>query len=366
MSWRSGQRYTEALGDLEGLGTRMNHEPDAERLLAHLRVISAWRRTTFLKLASLVMGTSLLFTPGPPATRCWRWPVTSTTERANPLRLRNPGWGGCSSARRPVAAVGNSARGIRHSSTTSRTRCQPGLRLGYPRHTGSTAGLHGLGAGTRHVVTPRERGAMARTEVRTRQGMAVTVALTAATIGVVYGYDTGSIAGALLFVPKQFNLSTTATEWIATFTGLGLILGALLANRIADRFGRKVAMMSIAIGFTVFAILQGAAQDIVWIDITRFFLGVFIGISTVAAPVFIAESAPVNIRGALIVGYQVATVVGIMVAYFADYALAGSGSWRIMLGLSAIASAGVLIVLVRLPDTPRWYLMRGRREDALR
>jgi Sugar (and other) transporter/SIS domain len=105
---------------------------------------------------------------------------------------------------------------------------------------------------------------------------------------------------------------------------------------------------------------------IVWLDVTRFFLGVSIGILTVAAPVFIAESAPRTIRGALIVGYQVATVVGIMVAYFADYALASSSSWRLMLGLSAVVSALVLIVLLRLPDTPRWYLMRGRREEAVR
>ncbi len=199
-----------------------------------------------------------------------------------------------------------------------------------------------------------------------RRGLGITIALTAATVGVVYGYDTGSIAGALLFIPAQFKLSTAATEWITTFTGIGLIVGALAANRLADRFGRKAAMVVIAVGFTAFAILQGAATGIVWLDITRFMLGVSIGISTVAAPVFIAESAPVTIRGALIVGYQVATVVGIMVAYFADYALAASGSWRIMLGLSAVASALVLVVLLRLPDTPRWYLMRGRREDALR
>src|SRR5436309_929660 len=198
--------------------------------------------------------------------------------------------------------------------------------------------------------------------VVTKRGMGITIALTAAIVGVVYGYDTGSIAGALLFVPGQFNLSTTATEWITTFTGIGLIVGALLANRIADHFGRKAAMVTIALGFTIFAILQGAAQDIVWLDTTRFFLGVSIGISTVAAPVFIAESAPVAIRGALIVGYQVATVVGIMVAYFAAYALAFSASWRLMLGLSAVASGLVLLVLWRLPDTPRWYLMRGRRE----
>lgn len=198
------------------------------------------------------------------------------------------------------------------------------------------------------------------------KGLAITISLTAATIGVVYGYDTGSIAGALLFIPKQFSLSTNAVEWITTFTGLGLILGALIANPLADRYGRKVAMIIVAIGFTVFAIFQAVAQDIVWLDTARFFLGVSIGISVVAAPVFIAESAPVMIRGALIVGYQVATVVGIMVAYFADYGLATSGSWRIMLGLSAVASALVLLILVRLPDTPRWYLMRGRREDALR
>ena len=206
---------------------------------------------------------------------------------------------------------------------------------------------------------------MKANEVTRRGGLAITIALTAATVGVVYGYDTGSIAGALLFIPKDFSLSTTATEWITTFTGIGLIVGALAATVIADRFGRRTAMIIIAAGFTVFAILQGVAPGIVWLDVTRFFLGVAIGISTVAAPVYIAESAPVDIRGALIVGYQVATVVGIMLAYFADYGLAASSSWRIMLALSAIASGLVLIILFRLPDTPRWYLMRGRRDDAL-
>src|SRR5579875_972980 len=206
------------------------------------------------------------------------------------------------------------------------------------------------------VREPRER--------QTTSRNAIAVALAAGTVGVVYGYDTGSIAGALLFVPKQFHLGTNATEWITTCTGIGLIVGALLANRLADRYGRKLAMVVIAVGFTVFAVLQGVAQDIVWLDAARVLLGVSIGISTVVAPVFIAESAPTAIRGALIVGYQVATVAGIMVAYFVDYALAGSGAWRWMLALSAVVSAAVLVVLVRLPDTPRWYLMRGRRDDA--
>jgi sugar porter (SP) family MFS transporter len=197
------------------------------------------------------------------------------------------------------------------------------------------------------------------------RNLSVTVALTAATIGVIYGYDTGSIAGALLFIPAHFGLSTAATEWVATFTGLGLIVGAVGANRLADAVGRKVTMVIIAVTFAVFAVLQAVAPSIEWLDAARFGLGVSIGLSTVAAPVFIAESAPAGIRGGLIVSYQVATVVGIMVAYFAAYALAGAGAWRWMLGLSAIPAALVLLVLVRLPDTPRWYVMRGRRDEAL-
>src|SRR5437763_11502384 len=125
---------------------------------------------------------------------------------------------------------------------------------------------------------------MKASEVTERSRLAITIALTAATVGVVYGYDTGSIAGALLFIPKDFSLSTTATEWITTFTGLGLIAGALAATVIADRFGRRAAMIIIAAGFTVFAILQGVAPGIVWLDITRLFLAVAGGIPTIGGP----------------------------------------------------------------------------------
>ena len=194
--------------------------------------------------------------------------------------------------------------------------------------------------------------------------LSTTIALTAATIGVIYGYDTGSIAGALLFIPARFNLSTSATEWVATFTGIGLIVGALAANRLADRYGRRVAMVALTAGFGLFALLQGIAPSIVVLDIARFLLGVAIGISTVVAPVYIAESAPARIRGALIVGYQVATVVGIMVAYFVAWALAGGAHWRWMLAISAIPAALVLVALLRLPDTPRWYVMKGRLDEA--
>jgi MFS transporter, SP family, arabinose:H+ symporter len=190
------------------------------------------------------------------------------------------------------------------------------------------------------------------------------IAIAAATIGVIYGYDLGNISGALLFITKEFDLSTKETEWVATIVVAGSIAGALVASRLANAIGRKPTMVFVAVTYAVFAILGGLAQSLVWLDVARFFLGVTIGLSIVTAPIFVAESSPAAVRGGLIVMYQVATVSGIVIAYFADYALAGSGSWRIMLALSAVPSLAVLAILARLPDTPRWYLMKGRREEA--
>jgi sugar porter (SP) family MFS transporter len=194
--------------------------------------------------------------------------------------------------------------------------------------------------------------------------LGVLVALSAAAIGVIYGYDTGVVAGALLFVPKQLHLSTAETSSIATAVTVGMIVGAVAASRVADAIGRKRTMLLIAAGYVVFAALSGAANGILWLDGARALLGVTIGLSTVAAPVFIAESAPPRIRGSLVVGYQVATVAGIMVSYLVDYALAPYAAWRWMFALSAVPAALVGLVLLRLPDTPRWYAMKGRREEA--
>ena len=198
----------------------------------------------------------------------------------------------------------------------------------------------------------------------THYRMGFRVAVAAATIGVIYGYDLGNISGALLFITKEFDLSTKQTEWVATIVVAGSIAGALVASRLANAIGRKPTMVAVAITYAAFAVLSGLAQSLVWLDVARFFLGVTIGLSVVTAPIFVAESAPAAVRGGLIVMYQVATVTGIVVAYFVDYALAGAGAWRIMLALSAVPSLIVLAILARLPDTPRWYVMKGRRERA--
>lgn len=97
-----------------------------------------------------------------------------------------------------------------------------------------------------------------------------------------------------------------------------MIAGALSASRVADRFGRKATMVGIAAWYVLFAALSGPASGRYWLDAARFFLGIIIGLSTVAAPVFIAESSPPRCRDSLLVSYQVATVAGIMSSYFVD------------------------------------------------
>jgi sugar porter (SP) family MFS transporter len=191
------------------------------------------------------------------------------------------------------------------------------------------------------------------------------IALTGAVVGVVYGYDMGSISGALVFLSREFRLSAGQAGWVNSVLVLGSILGTLTAGRLADAIGRRTTMVVVAACYAVFAALSGCAPGIGALEAFRFLLGVTVGISIVAAPLFIAESTPARIRGAAVATYQVACVAGIAVTYFVNWGLSGGGHWRIMLGLSAIPAALVVVPLLRLPDSPRWYVLKGRTARAV-
>jgi sugar porter (SP) family MFS transporter len=192
------------------------------------------------------------------------------------------------------------------------------------------------------------------------------IALAGAVVGVVYGYDMGSISGALVFLTKEFHLSSGQAGLVNSVLVLGSILGALCAGRIADAIGRKRTMVTVAACYAVTAVLSALSPDIATLCAFRFLLGVTVGVSIVAAPLFIAESTPARIRGAAVATYQVACVAGIAITYFVNWGLSDGGHWRIMLGLSAIPAALVVIPLLRLPDSPRWYVLKGRVDEAVR
>lgn len=203
-------------------------------------------------------------------------------------------------------------------------------------------------------------------DLRNTSRLGLLVAVAAATVGVIYGYDSSNIAGALLFMTKDFGLSTGQQQLVTTAVVVGEVLGALCGGALANRIGRKKSMLAVAATFAGFSLLSALAWSVPSLMVARFLLGLTIGVSVVVVPVFVAESAAPEVRGALLVLYQVATVIGIIAGYLVAWALSGTESWRWMLGMAAIPGMLIFFLLLRLPDTARWYMMRGRRADAER
>ncbi len=206
--------------------------------------------------------------------------------------------------------------------------------------------------------------------------LGVLVAVSAATVGIIYGYDSSNIGGALLYLKEQYHLSDGKAGLVASIVVFGEIAGALIGGALADRLGRKPVMVGVAATFALFSLLSAISWDIPSLMVARFLLGLTIGVSVVVVPVFVAESAATRIRGALLVLYQVATVTGIILGYVIAMILArviggaddadAAHTWRWLLGLAAIPGMLVTLLLLRLPDTARWYVMKGRRADAER
>lgn len=188
--------------------------------------------------------------------------------------------------------------------------------------------------------------------------------ITAATVGVIYGYDLSNLAGALSFIAEQFHLTTPQQELVTAAATIGEIAGALGAGVLANAIGRKRSMVLVAAGYAAFAALAAVSVSVPMLFVARLLLGVTIGVCVVVVPVYLAESATPAARGSLLVAYQLATVVGIMTGYLAAYLLAGSHSWRWMLGLAAIPAVLVTLLVARMPDTARWYLLTGRAAEA--
>ncbi|HEU0191912.1 MAG TPA: sugar porter family MFS transporter [Mycobacterium sp.] len=203
-------------------------------------------------------------------------------------------------------------------------------------------------------------------ELRRSSPVALLVGTAAASVGVIYGYDLSNIAGALLFITDEFHLSGADQELVTTAVVLGEIAGALAGGWLANTIGRQKSMVLVAVAYALFALLSAASVSLAMLLVVRVLLGITIGISVVVVPVFVAESAPAAIRGSLLVAYGVTCVVGIIAGYLIAYLLADTHSWRWMLGLAAAPAVLVIVLLLRVPDTARWYMLKGRVAEARR
>lgn len=197
-----------------------------------------------------------------------------------------------------------------------------------------------------------------------KQGYATIIAVAAAVGGLLFGYDTSVISGAILFVRGQFRLTSVETELAVSIVLAGAALGAASAGYLGGRFGRKRILVFNAILFGSFALITGMAFDLPSFLGARFFVGVAVGVSSMITPLYIAELSPPKIRGALVTLNGVAIVTGAAVAFYLDYVFAGSGNWRAMFISAVLPSVILLLALLFLPESPRWLVARGQIEEA--
>lgn len=184
------------------------------------------------------------------------------------------------------------------------------------------------------------------------------------TAGVLFGYDQGVISGALRGIEKDFSVTTTMTEIITSWVTLGALLGALVAGALADKLGRRPAIFIASALFIVGGLVEAFSPGS-WVLVGgRLIVGFAVGVASVAAPLYAAEMAPTRLRGRFVSTYQFGITFGIFVAYVVDELLQSGTGWRWMLGLSAVPGILLIILMLPLSDSPRWYLKAGRRDDA--
>ncbi len=190
------------------------------------------------------------------------------------------------------------------------------------------------------------------------------VASIAALGGFLFGYDTGVISGAIIFIQQTFFLGTVYSEWVVSSVVLGALLGALCSGVLADRFGRRLMLLLAAFFFIIGTLLTMMAWQ-VWILISgRLIIGLAIGISSYTTPLFISEMAPANRRGALVLLSVVMITSGEAISFLVDYSLASTQSWRLMLGSGLIPAILLLLGLLLLPTSPRWLVLKGQVQKA--
>jgi MFS transporter, SP family, arabinose:H+ symporter len=221
-------------------------------------------------------------------------------------------------------------------------------------------------------------------EDRGSVGYLLLACLVAALGGLLFGFDTAVIAGAIDPVAKQFHLGDGMKGWIVSSALIGCLFGSAIAGWLSDRYGRKSVLLLSAVLFTGCAIGSAVPHEAWHLVVARFIGGTGIGIASMLSPMYISEISPPRLRGALIASYQLAITLGVLMAFFSNYMLAdwaknhptmyGEGVWRWifvdevwrgMLFAGVLPAIVLFLLLFLVPESPRWLTKQGRIDQAM-
>lgn len=186
----------------------------------------------------------------------------------------------------------------------------------------------------------------------------------AALFGFLFGFDEGVIAVASASIIHSFDISSLAEGFMTAAVPLGAVGGAVAAALWSDTLGRRRVLLACSVLFGLGSIMSGMAPGVGTLTAGRLVLGLAIGASAMAAPLFLAELAPAHLRGAIVSAFQLMITVGILVSYLTGLAFAGGGSWRLMLSLGVVPAAATFAGMWRAPESPRWLVLQDRLVEA--
>lgn len=204
---------------------------------------------------------------------------------------------------------------------------------------------------------------MANKEALTPYG--VLVLIFASIGGMLFGYHTAVISGALVFLSPLFQLTPTQEGIVVSITLLGGLLGAIIAGALANRWGRKKAMLVTAFLFIPGALMIASAHSFIHLFLGRFVSGIAAGIVSVVAPLYLAETAPPHCRGRWVSIFQLCITLGILFSFAMAFVFSGHEEWEMLFVTGAMLALFEFCIIFFIPETPSWLLNNGKAARAV-
>lgn len=192
------------------------------------------------------------------------------------------------------------------------------------------------------------------------------ISLIAAFGGLLFGFDIAIFSGTIPFIQPHYQLTEAQLGWTGSSLYIGCIIGTMITGYAADRFGRKLPLIVAAGVFMISSVMMGWASDYTMLITWRIIAGIGVGAASMLSPLYIAEVSPASVRGRMVSINQFTVVIGILLAYFSSYLLAGvENNWRWMFTSGAVPSMLFFACVFLVPESPRWLLSKGHVEKAI-